>query len=148
MAIKRIDNVAIVVSDLKAAITFFRELGMDLVGETAVKGEWVGHVIGLKDVESDIAFMRTPDGHSQIELTRFKTPAASTPDLKNEPMNVLGKHRIMFTVDDIDDTVARLQAHGAQLVDQIVQFQDAYRLCYMRGPEGIMLALAEELGTK
>lgn len=145
MAIKRMDNVAIVVSDLKAAIAFFSELGMELVGETTVTGDWVDRVVGLKAVESEIALMQTPDGHSKIEFTRFKTPEVSTRDLKNEPMNTLGKHRIMFAVDDIKDTVARLQTHGAELVDEIVQYEDMYLLCYLRGPEGIMLALAQEI---
>jgi catechol 2,3-dioxygenase-like lactoylglutathione lyase family enzyme len=145
MALKRMDNVAIVVSDLKAAIAFFSELGMKLVGETTVKGDWVDRVIGLKGAESDIALMQTPDGHSKIEFTKFKTPEISIPDVKNEQMNTLGKHRIMFAVDDIKDTVARLQTHGAELVDEIVQYEDMYLLCYLRGPDGIMLALAQEI---
>lgn len=147
MAVKRMDNVAIIVGDIKAAIAFFKELGMELEGETTVKGDWVDRTIGLTDVESDIAVMRTPDGHSKIEFSSFKKPKASTPDLKNEPINVIGKHRIMFTVDDIKDTYARLQKHGAELVGEIVNFQDTYLLCYLRGPEGIMIALAEEIGS-
>lgn len=146
MAIKRMDNVAIVVKDLKAAIVFFTELGMELVGETTVSGDWVGRVIGLKNVVSDIAVMQTPDGHSKIEFSSFKTPEASTPDLKHETINVVGKHRIMFTVTDIKDTVARLEKLGATLVGEIVRFQDSYLLCYLYGPEGIMVALAEEIG--
>ncbi len=145
MAIKRMDNVAIVVSDLKAAIAFFRELGMELVGETTVKGDWVDRVIGLKGVESDIALMRTPDGYGKIELSRFKAPVAVGSE--NGPMNILGKHRVMFTVDDIEDTVARLRAHGAELVGEIVRYEDVYLLCYLRGPEGIMLGLAEEIAV-
>jgi catechol 2,3-dioxygenase-like lactoylglutathione lyase family enzyme len=147
MAIKRMDNVGIVVNDLKAAIAFFGELGMELVGEATVTGDWVDRVVGLNGVESDIAMMRTPDGHGQLELSQFKAPEVTTPDLKNEQMNTLGKHRVMFTVDDIKDTVARLQAHGAELVGEIVRYKDAYLLCYLRGPEGIMVALAEEIGV-
>lgn len=145
MALKRMDNVEIVVSDMQAAIAFFRELGMELVGETTVQGDIVDRMVGLTGVESDIALMQTPDGHGKIELCRFKAPPVSTPDLAHEQMNTLGKHRVMFTVDDIRDTVTRLQKHGAELVDEIVQYGDAYLLCYLRGPDGILLALAEEL---
>ncbi len=141
------DNVAIVLSDLKAAIAFFTELGMELVGETTITGDWVDRIVGLHGVESDIAVMRTPDGHSQIEFSKFKTPEVATPDVKHEQMNTLGKHRIMFTVDDIKDTVSRLQTYGAELVGEIVQYKDVYLLCYLRGPEGIMLALAEEISN-
>jgi catechol 2,3-dioxygenase-like lactoylglutathione lyase family enzyme len=147
MAIKRMDNVGIVVSDLKLATAFFGELGMELVGETTVKGDWVDRIVGLRGVESEIVFMRTPDGHSQIELSKFKTPEPTNPDLKNEQVNMLGKHRIMFTVDDIKDTVTRLQEHGAELMWEIVQYEDVYLLCYLRGPEGIILALTEEIGN-
>lgn len=147
MAIKRMDNVAIIVNDLKAAIAFFGELGLDLEGETTVKGDWVDRILGLKGVESDIAMMRTPDGHSQLELSAFKTPEAITPDLKNEQINTIGKHRLMFAVDDIKDTIARLQTHGAELVGELVQYENMYLLCYLRGPEGIMIALAEEIGN-
>jgi catechol 2,3-dioxygenase-like lactoylglutathione lyase family enzyme len=147
MAIKRMDNVGIVVNDLKVVIAFFGELGMELVGETTVKGDWVDRVVGLHNVESDIVFMRTPDGHSQIEFSKFKTPEVITSDLKNEQVNTLGKHRIMFTVDDIRDTVARLQMHGAELMGEIVQYENLYLLCYLRGPEGIILALAEEIDS-
>jgi catechol 2,3-dioxygenase-like lactoylglutathione lyase family enzyme len=136
MAIKRMDNVGIVVNDLKAAIAFFGELGMELVGEATVKGDLVDRVVGLNGVESEIAMMRTPDGHSQIEFSKFKAPELTTPDLKNEQMNTLGKHRIMFTVDDIKDTVASLRTHGAEL---IAQYEDMYLLCYLRGPEGTCL---------
>ena len=147
MAIKRMDNVGIVVNDLKAAIAFFAELGMELVGETTVTGDWVDRVVGLNGVESEIAIMRTPDDHTRLELSKFKAPEVTTPDLKNEQINTLGKHRIMFAVDDIKDTIARLHTHGAELVGEIVQYKDMYLLCYLRGPEGIMLALAEEIGT-
>lgn len=146
MAIKRMDNVAIVVADLKAAISFFGELGMELIGETTVAGTWVDRVVGLKGVESEIAMMRTPDDHTRLELTRFKTPELRTPDLKNEQINTLGKHRVMFAVDDIKDTVARLRKHGAELIGEIVQYENMYLLCYLRGPEGIIVALAEEIG--
>lgn len=141
------DNIGIVVSDMKAAIAFFRELGLELEGETTVKGDWVDRIIGLRGAESDIAMMRTPDGHGRLELSRFKTPKAITSDLKNEPFNVIGKHRIMFAVDDVKDAVSRLQKHGAELVGEIVRYGDAYLLCYLRGPEGIMIALAEEIGA-
>lgn len=147
MAIQRIDNVGIVVSDLKAAIAFFGELGMELMGETTVSGDWVDRVVGLTGVESEIAMMRTPDDRMRLELSKFKTPEVTAPDLKNEPMNTLGKHRIMFAVDDIKDTVARLRTHGAELMGEIVQYEDMYLLCYIRGPEGIVVALAEEIGT-
>jgi catechol 2,3-dioxygenase-like lactoylglutathione lyase family enzyme len=147
MAIKRMDNVGIVVNDLKAAIAFFGELGMELVGETTVMGDWVDRVVGLNGVESEIAMMRTPDDHIRLELSKFKAPEVTTPDLKNEQINTLGKHRIMFAVDDIKDTIARLHTHGAELVGEIVQYKDMYLLCYLRGPEGVMLALAEEIGT-
>ncbi len=148
MALKRMDNVGIIVKDLEGAIAFFEELGMELVGKATVKGDSVDRLINLHGVESDIAMMRTPDGHSQIELSKFITPDISTPDIQNEPLNTLGKHRIMFTVDDIKDTVTRLQPHGATLVGEIVQYEDAYLLCYLRTPEGIMIALAEELEGK
>ena len=141
------DNVGIVVNDLKVAIAFFTELGMELVGEMTVTGDWVDRVVGLRGVESDIALMQTPDGHSRIEFSKFKSPEATTPDLKHEQMNTLGKHRVMFAVDDIKDTVARLRTHGAELVGEIVQYKDAYLLCYLRGPESIIVALAEEIGT-
>jgi catechol 2,3-dioxygenase-like lactoylglutathione lyase family enzyme len=144
MAIKRMDNVGIVVNDLKAAIAFFGELGMELVGETTVTGDWVDRVVGLNGVESEIAMMRTPDDRMRLELSKFKAPEVTTPDLKNEQINTLGKHRIMFAVDDIKDTV---DTHGAELVGEIVQYRDMYLLCYLRGPEGIMVALAEEIGT-
>lgn len=146
MAIKRMDNVGIVVKDLKAAIAFFSELGMELMGETTVEGEWVDRIIGLKGAVSDIAMLRTPDDHTRLELSCFRAPEVRTPDLMNEPINTVGKHRIMFAVDDIKDTVARLRAQGAELVGEIVNYQDVYLLCYLRGPEGIMVALAEEIG--
>jgi catechol 2,3-dioxygenase-like lactoylglutathione lyase family enzyme len=146
MTIKRMDNVLIVVEDLEAAIAFFVELGMELEGQTTVEGPSVDRVVGLDDVRSDIATMRTPDGHGRLELDRFHTPPAVRAEPVNPPVNTLGIRRIMFAVDDIEDVLARLQAHGAELVGEVVQYEDSYRLCYIRGPEGIMVALAEELG--
>ena len=139
------DNVLIVVENLEAAKAFFVELGMELEGETTVEGDWVGQVIGLKGVRADIAMMRTPDGHGKVELTKFHTPAAIKSDPENAPANTLGLRRIMFTVDDVDNVVARLRNHGAELVGEIAQYEDVYRLCFIRGPEGIIIGLAEEL---
>lgn len=141
------DNVGIVVEDLKAAIAFFVELGMELEGETTVEGQWVDRVVGLKGVRSDIAMMRTPDGHSRLELSKFRKPTAISTQ-PNIPLNTLGIRRIMFAVRDIDDAVTRLKKHGAELVGEVVQYEDMYRLCYLRGPEGIMIALAEDLGNQ
>ena len=146
MTLQRMDNVLIVVDDLEAAKAFFVELGMDLDGEGAVAGPWVDRVIGLDDVRADIATMRTPDGHSRVELTKFHTPPAVRVGPENAPSNALGIRRIMFTVDDIDDVVARLRGHGAELVGEIAQYEDIYRLCFLRGPEGIIVGLAQELG--
>ena len=146
MTLKRMDNVLIVVEDLEAAKAFFVELGMELEGETQVEGSWAGRVIGLNDVRADIAMMRTPDGHGRIELARFHTPEAIRAEPKDAPVNTLGIRRIMFAVDDIDDVVARLLAHGAELVGEEAQYEDAFRLCYLRGPEGIVVGLAEQLG--
>ena len=145
MAIQRMDNVGIVVDDLAAATAFFVELGMELEGEASVEGPSVDRLVGLDDVRSDIAMMRTPDGHGRLELSKFHTPPATAAE-PNAPVNRLGMGRIMFAVDDIDAVVARLQAHGAELVGEVVQHEDQYRLCYMRGPEGIVVALAEQLG--
>jgi catechol 2,3-dioxygenase-like lactoylglutathione lyase family enzyme len=146
MTTKRMDNVLLVVDDLEAAIAFFVELGMELEGETTVEGESVDRVVGLDDVRSDIAMMRTPDGHGRLELDKFHTPPAVRAEPVNAPVNTLGIRRIMFAVDDIDDVLARLQTHGAELVGEVVEYEDSYRLCYVRGPEGIIVALAEELG--
>jgi len=145
MTIQRMDNVLIVVDDLEAAKAFFAELGMELEGEALVEGPWAGRVIGLDDVRADIATMRTPDGHGRVELTKFHTPSAVRAEPENAPANTLGIRRIMFAVDGIDDVVARLRRHGAELVGEIVQYQDKYRLCFVRGPEGILLGLAEQL---
>src|SRR5947208_2019301 len=144
MTIKRMDNVAIVVDDLKAATAFFVELGLELEGEATVEGRWVDRIVGLDGVRSDIAMLRTPDGHGRLELTKFHTPPATTAE-PNAPVNTLGMGRIMFAVDDIEDVLARLQAYGADLVGEVVQYEDKYRLCYVRGPEGVIVALAEQL---
>jgi catechol 2,3-dioxygenase-like lactoylglutathione lyase family enzyme len=144
MTIQRMDNVLIVVDDLEAATAFFVELGMELEGQATVEGSSVDRLVGLDGVRSEIAMLRTPDGHGRIELDKFHTPPATTAE-PNAPVNTLGIRRIMFAVDDIEDVVARLQAHGAELVGEVVQYEDKYRLCYVRGPEGIMIALAEQL---
>src|SRR3954469_13955625 len=148
MTLQRMDNVLIVVEDLEAAKAFFAELGMELEGETTVEGDWVGRVIGLKDVRADIAMMRTPDGHSRVELTKFHTPPAVRAGPENAPPNALGIRRIMFAVDDVVDVVDRLRRHGGELVGEITQYKDIYRLCFLRGPEGIIIGLAEELGAR
>ena len=145
MTLQRMDNVLIVVEDLEAAKAFFTELGMELEGESQVEGPWVGQVIGLDDVRADITMMRTPDGHGRVELTRFHTPKAVRAEPEGAPANALGIRRIMFAVDDIDDVVARLRTHGAELVGEIAQYEDSYRLCFLRGPEGIIIGLAEQL---
>ena len=145
MTILRMDNVGIVVDDLKAAIAFFVELGLELEGEATVEGRWVDRVVGLDGVRNDIAMMRTPDGHGRLELIKFHTPPAISAEPKNAPVNTLGIRRIMFAVEDIEDVLARLQAHGAELVGELAQYEDKYRLCYVRGPEGIIVALAEQL---
>jgi catechol 2,3-dioxygenase-like lactoylglutathione lyase family enzyme len=144
MTIQRMDHVGIVVDDLEAAIAFFVELGLELEGEAAVEGRWVDRVVGLDDVRVDIAMVRTPDGHGRLELTKFHRPTAVGAE-PNAPANTLGIRRIMFAVDDIEDVVARLHAHGAELVGEVAQYEDSYRLCYVRGPEGIIVALAEQL---
>jgi catechol 2,3-dioxygenase-like lactoylglutathione lyase family enzyme len=141
----RLDNVGIVVEDLDAAIEFFRELGLELEGRGTVEGEWAGRVTGLGDQRVEIAMMRTPDGHGRLELSRFLAPDVVA-DHRDAPVNALGYLRVMFAVDDIDGTLARLSKHGAQLVStEVIQYEDAYRLCYVRGPEGILIGLAQEL---
>ena len=142
------DNVLIVVEDLEAAKAFFVELGMELEGETTVEGPSVDIVVGLNGVRADIAMMRTPDGHGKVELSKFHTPPAVRGEGESAPANTLGIRRIMFAVDDIDDVVNRLRSHGAELVGEIAQYEDVYRLCFMRGPEGILIGLAEQLGKK
>jgi catechol 2,3-dioxygenase-like lactoylglutathione lyase family enzyme len=145
MTLKRMDNVLIVVEDLEAAKAFFVELGMELEGETTVEGPWVDQTIGLRDVRADIAMMKAPDGHGRVELTRFDRPAAVRAEPADAPANALGLRRVMFAVEDLDDVVARLREHGAELVDEIAQFGESVRLCFMRGPEGILVGLAEQL---
>jgi catechol 2,3-dioxygenase-like lactoylglutathione lyase family enzyme len=145
MTLLRMDNVLIVVEDLEAAKAFFLELGMELEGETQVEGPWVDGTVGLKGVRADITMLRTPDGHGGVELTRFHTPPAVRVEPENAPANALGIRRIMFAVEDIDDVVARLRTHGAELLDEIVQYEDYYRLCFLRGPEGIIIGVSEQL---
>ena len=145
MTIQRMDHVSVVVDDLEAAVAFFVELGMELEGRAPIEGPWVDRVNGLDGVRVDIAMMRTPDGHGRLELTTYLAPTAVDAGLRNPPPNTLGLHRVMFAVDDIDATVAGLRAHGAQLVGEVAQYQDSYRLCYVRGPAGIIVALAEQL---
>ena len=146
MTILRMDNVAIVVDDLDAAVAFFTELGMELESKGQVEGLFADRTVGLEGVRSDIAMMRTPDGHSKLELTEYLTPPAIGAVLENPPPNTLGLHRVMFAVDDINDTVDRLQAHGAELLGEVAQYESMYLLCYLRGPSGIIVALAEQIG--
>jgi len=145
MTIRRMDNVGIVVDDLAAAVAFFAELGLQLEGETTVEGPWVDRVVGLDGVRTDIVMMRTPDGNGRVELMKFQRPVAISAGPRNAPPNTLGIRRIMFAVDDIDDVVARLQTRGAELVGEVGRYEDKYRLCFLRGPEGILVALAEQL---
>ncbi|MCI0583643.1 MAG: VOC family protein [Chloroflexi bacterium] len=145
MTVQRMDNVGIVVDDLAAVTAFFVELGLELEGEATVEGPWVDRTVGLEGVRCDVAMLRTPDGHGRLELSRFNAPAVIRRTPEPAPVNALGYLRVMFAVDDIDDVVARLQAHGAELVGDVVRYGDTYRLCYLRGPEGILVGLAEEL---
>jgi catechol 2,3-dioxygenase-like lactoylglutathione lyase family enzyme len=145
VALQRMDNVGIVVESLEAAISFFAELGLELEGRAMIEGDWSGRVTGLRDQRVEIAMMRTPDGHGRIELSRFLAPSVVA-DHRDAPVNALGYLRVMFAVDDLDDTLARLRRHGARLVGEVVQYEDVYRLCYVRGPEGILIGLAEQLG--
>ena len=145
MSVQRMDNVGIVVADLDAAVEFFVELGLTLEGRTRIDGEWAGRVTGLGTQRVEVAMMVTPDGHSRLELSRFLTPLVVA-DHRNAPVNALGYLRVMFAVDDLDELLARLAKRGAQLVGEVVQYQDAYRLCYIRGPEGLLIGLAEQLG--
>jgi catechol 2,3-dioxygenase-like lactoylglutathione lyase family enzyme len=145
MPVNRMDHVGVVVEDLPAAIAFFVELGLELEGETAVEGEWVDQLIGLDDVRADIAFLRTPDGHSRVELSTFHTPVA-TSSAPRAPVNTPGIPRLTFVIDAVDDILNRLRAHGAELVGEVVQYEDIYRYCYIRGPAGIIIGLIEELG--
>lgn len=145
MALKRMDNMGIVVEDLGATIDFFLELGLELEGRATIEGEWAGRVTGLGDQHVEVAMMRTPDGHSRLELSRFIRPSIAE-DHRTAPVNALGYLRVMFAVDNLDDTLARLAKRGAQLVGEVVNYKDVYRLCYIRGPEGLLIGLAEELG--
>ncbi|HEU4799990.1 MAG TPA: VOC family protein [Gemmatimonadales bacterium] len=147
MTVKRMDNVGIVVEDLDAAIEFFTELGLDLEGRAPIEGKWAEGVTGLPGMRVEIAMMRTPDGHSRLELSRFLAPPVVA-DHRTAPVNALGYLRVMFTVEDIDDTLARLGKLGAKIVDQVVRYENSYRLCYIRGPEGILIGLAQELGNQ
>ncbi|ONI91557.1 glyoxalase [Saccharothrix sp. ALI-22-I] len=142
--IQRMDNIAIVVDDLAAAKAFFAELGLELEGEATVEGSAVDRLVGLEGVRSDIAMMRTPDGHGRLELTKYHTPSSRDGD-PHAPANTLGTHRIMYAVEDIDDTLDRLRPHGAELIGELVQYENSYRLCYLRGPAGIIIALAEQI---
>lgn len=144
MAVKRMDNVGIVVENLDAAIEFFAELGLKLEGRAPIAGDWADDVTGLQNMRVEIAMMRTPDGHSRLELSRFLAPAVAA-DHRRAPVNSLGYLRVMFAVDDIDDTLARLSKHGAELVGKVAQYENTYRLCYIRGPEGMLIGLAQEL---
>jgi catechol 2,3-dioxygenase-like lactoylglutathione lyase family enzyme len=144
MALKRMDNVGIVVEDLDATVDFFRELGLELEGRMTIEGEWAGRVTGLGDQQVEIAMMRTPDGHSRLELSRFIRPSVVA-DHRTAPVNALGYLRVMFAVDDLDDTLDRLGKRGAKVVGDVVNYQDVYKLCYIRGPEGLLIGLAEQL---
>ena len=145
MTVKRMDNVGIVVESLDTAISFFAELGLELEGRTTIEGEWAGRVTGLHDQRVEIAMMRTPDGHSRLELSRFLTPPVVA-DHRNAPVNALGYLRVMFTVQDLDEMLAGLRKHDAQLVGEVVRYEDTYRLCYVRAPDGLLIGLAQELG--
>jgi len=145
MGVQRMDNVGIVVESLDAAVAFFAELGLELEGRMTIEGEWSGRVTGLHGQRVEVALMRTPDGHGRVELSRFLAPPVVA-DHRNAPVNALGYLRVMFAVDDLDDTLARLARHGAQLVDEVVDYEGVYRLCYVRGPEGILVGLAEQIG--
>jgi catechol 2,3-dioxygenase-like lactoylglutathione lyase family enzyme len=147
MTIKRMDNIGIVVEDMDTVISFFTALGLDLEGRMTIEGDWAERVTGLRDMRCEIAMMVTPDGHSRLELSRFEAPPMMS-DHRNAPVNAFGYLRVMFTVEDLDDTLARLYKLGAELVDEVVQYDNTYRLCYIRGPEGILIGLAQELGPQ
>jgi len=146
MSVLRMDNVGIVFDELDAAVAFFGELGLELEGRMTVEGEWSDRIVALDGQVVDIAMMRTPDGHSKLELMSYRKPAMISPQPKNAPPNTLGLRRLMFAVDDIEDTIARLRTHGAELIGEVVQYENIFLLCYLRGPEGVIVALAEELG--
>lgn len=140
------DNVGIVVDDLDAAIAFFTELGMEVEGTADIEGIWADQAVGLDGIRCEVAMMRTPDGHGRLELSRYRSPEASEMSPRNPPHNIIGMHRVMFAVDDIDDTVARLRTHGAELLGEVANYENVYRLCYLRGPDGIIVGLAEQVG--
>lgn len=146
MALQRIDNVGIVVDDLDAAVAFFTELGLEVEGRAPIEGLFADQTVGLDGVRSEIAMMRTPDGHGKLELATYHHPAAHRPEPQDPPPNTLGLHRVMFAVDDLDDTLARLRPHGAELLGEVAEYEGIYRLCYLRGPAGIIVALAEQIG--
>ncbi|MEX3600277.1 VOC family protein [Kocuria carniphila] len=146
MGIQRMDNVAIVVKDLDGAVDFFTELGMELEGRTLIEGLFADQTVGIDGIRSEIAMMRTPDGHGRVELTTYHSPALITPEPLAPAPNTVGLHRIMFAVDDIDDTIARLRTHGVELLGEVANYENVYRLCYLRGPDGIIVALAEQIG--
>jgi catechol 2,3-dioxygenase-like lactoylglutathione lyase family enzyme len=146
MTIQRMDNVGIVVDDLDAAVAFFTELGMEVEGRAEIEGSWADQTVGLEGVQTEIAMMKTADGHGRLELSVYQRPDAVTPEPWPIPSNTLGLHRVMFAVDDIDDTIARLRPHGAEILGEVAQYENFYRLCYLRGPAGIILALAEQIG--
>ncbi|MGI8848382.1 MAG: VOC family protein [Candidatus Dormibacteria bacterium] len=145
MTIQRMDNVGIVVDDLDAAVAFFTELGMGLEGKAQIEGLWADRAVGLDGIRSDIAMMRTPDGHGKLELARYHNREASAAEPANPPPNTVGLHRVMFAVDDIDDTITRLRAHGAELLGEVARYESTFRLCYLRGPAGTIVGLAEQL---
>ena len=140
------DNVLIVVDDLAAAVAFFTEIGLELEGQATVEGPWIDRIVGYEGSRCDVAMMRTPDGHGRVELEKYHAPQAVRMEPEDAPLHALGLRRIMFAVDDLDEVLSRLQAHGAELVGEVVQFEDSYKLCYVRGPEGIVVALAQQLG--
>ena len=146
MTIQRMDHVSVVVEDLAAATAFFTELGMQVEGKAPIEGRWVDRVNGIDGIRVEIVMMRTPDGHGKLELTKFLAPALVAAEPENAPPNTLGLRSVMFAVDDVEDTVARLRSHGGELIGEIVQYEEFYRLCYLRGPAGIIVSLAEQLG--
>ena len=146
MTVLRMDNVLVVIDDLQAAISFFLEIGLELEGQATVEGPWIDRIVGFDGARCDVAMMRSPDGHGRVELEKYHAPPAVRAEPEDAPLYALGLRRIMFAVDDLDEVLARLRANGAELIGEVVQFEDSYRLCYVRGPEGIVVALAQQLG--
>jgi catechol 2,3-dioxygenase-like lactoylglutathione lyase family enzyme len=146
MTVLRMDNVLVVVDDLQAAISFFLEIGLELEGQATVEGPWIDRIVGFDGAKCDVAMMRSPDGHGRVELEKYHAPPAVRAEPEDAPLYALGLRRIMFAVDDLDEVLARLRANGAELIGEVVQFEDSYKLCYVRGPEGIVVALAQQLG--